>query len=60
MTILIPIGIAAWLLASVAIGVVLAKAFALGADDETLEASAKRSPQLQLLLSPGFEHEHAA
>ncbi len=58
---LILIGIAGWLVASVLIGLVLARAFALEGDDEqALETGAHRSPQLQLLLSPGVEHERAA
>jgi hypothetical protein len=60
MIILIFIGIAAWLAASVAIGLVLARAFALEADDETFEASANRSPQPQLLPSPGRGYGRAA
>jgi hypothetical protein len=57
--ILIFIGIAAWLLISVALGLAFARAFALEEGSDSREPKDARSPQLQL-VTPDFEREHAA
>jgi hypothetical protein len=52
--------IAAWLAVSITVGLVFARAFTLNEERESFKTVEPRSPQLQLLPSPGREYERAA